>query len=60
MHVVAKENTRGMKDKIREELKEHGIGHVTLEFEYQTEPCPEEFCQVNFIASCGHHHGHHH
>ena len=61
MHVVAKENTREIKDKIREELKEHGIGHATLEFEYQTEPCPEEFCQVHTPSPHhAHHHGHHH
>ena len=61
MHVVAKENTHEIKDKIREELKEHGISHVTLEFEYQTEPCPETHCQVHAPSPHhGHHHGHHH
>lgn len=60
MHVVAKENTHEIKDKIREELKEHGIEHVTLELESETETCNEEFCRVNVISTCGHHHGHHH
>ena len=60
MHVVAKKNTRDIKDKIREELKEHGIEHVTLELESETETCNEELCRVNVISTCGHHHGHHH
>lgn len=60
MHIVAKEKTRDIKDKIRKELKEHGIGHVTLELESETETCNEEFCRVDVISTCGHHHGHHH
>ena len=33
MHVVAKGDVRCIKDMVKEELKEHGIGHATLEME---------------------------
>ncbi|MBR4084798.1 MAG: cation transporter [Lachnospiraceae bacterium] len=60
MHVVTEENAHVMKEKIREELKEHGISHVTLELEGKDEACYEEHCHVEFEASAGHHHHHHH
>lgn len=60
MHIVTKENSHIIKDKIREELKEHGIGHATLELENEDEHCHEESCHVHFEHSSGHHHHHHH
>lgn len=60
MHVVANGDTRTIKHGIREELKEHGIGHVTLEFETEGEDCREEHCHVDVVSSAGHHHHHHH
>ena len=60
MHVVTEENPHIIKDKIREELKEHGISHATLELEGKDEGCHEEHCHVEFEASAGHHHHHHH
>lgn len=60
MHVVAKGNPYEIKEKVREELKEHGIGHVTLEFETEGERCGNERCRVEFHSSSGHHHHHHH
>ena len=59
MHVVAKGDMHTIKHNIRVELKEHGIGHVTLEFEAEGEHCHEEHCHVDVISSAGHHHHHH-
>ena len=61
MHIVANENSHEIKDKIREELKEHGIGHATLEIESPTDHCHEEHCHIEEIShSHSHHHHHHH
>lgn len=60
MHIVANENSHTIKDKIREELKEHGIGHATLEIEDKDDHCHEEHCHVDFNHSHSHHHHHHH
>lgn len=57
MHIVANENSHEIKDKIREELKEHGIGHATLEIESPTDHCHEEHCH---IEENHHSHSHHH
>ena len=59
MHVVTEENPHIIKHKIRDELKEHGIFHVTLELEGKDEGCHEEHCHMEFEASAGHHHHHH-
>ena len=59
MHVVVKGDTHTIKHNIRGELKEHGIGHVTLEFEAKGEHCHDEHCHVDVISSAGHHHHHH-
>lgn len=63
MHIVANENSHTIKDKIREELKEHGIGHATLEIENPTDHCHEEHCHIEHTAhshSHSHSHSHHH
>jgi hypothetical protein len=59
MHIVAETDTTIIKGKIREELKEHGIGHVTLELESKDEVCQEEHCHVEYEATASHHHHHH-
>ena len=61
MHVVCSGEAHEIKHKIREELKEHGINHVTLELESEGEDCGEENCHVHHDeeSSCGHHHHHH-
>ena len=59
MHVTAKENCKEVKDKIREELKEHGIGHVTIELESEDENCCSKNCVIEANTE-GHHHHHHH
>ena len=60
MHVVTEENPHSIKHKIRDELKEHGISHATLELEGKDEGCHDEHCHVEFEVSAGHHHHHHH
>ena len=60
MHVVAKGDFHDLKEKIREELREHGIGHATLEFENEGEHCHEEHCHTPEHSHEGHHHHHHH
>ncbi len=60
MHVVTNGDTHEIKHKIREELREHGIGHATLELEAEGERCHEEHCHVDTVHSSGHHHHHHH
>ena len=59
MHIVANENSHEIKDKIREELKEHHIGHATLEIEKPEEHCHEEHCHIEHTHYSGHHHHHH-
>ncbi|MBO5339566.1 MAG: cation transporter [Oscillospiraceae bacterium] len=59
MHIVTDEDPVSVKRKVRAELSEHGIGHVTLELETGTEQCGEECCSVQ-LSRGGHHHHHHH
>ena len=60
MHIVTDANGHEIKDKIRKELREHHIGHVTLELESSKEHCHEESCHVDHHEAAGHHHHHHH
>ena len=59
MHIVTNGNPHEIKDKVRKELKEHGIGHATLELETEGEHCHEETCHVDVHTHAGHHHHHH-
>lgn len=60
MHIVTAADPHEIKDAIREELREHGIGHATLELEGDGEHCHERHCHMEFEAHSGHHHHHHH
>ena len=60
MHVVTNREHHHIKHKIRDELSEHGIDHVTLELEDENEHCHQKHCHVDFKSSSGHHHHHHH
>lgn len=60
MHIVTNSDAHKIKEKIREELREHGISHVTLELETENEHCHEKKCIVDSEHSHGHHHHHHH
>ena len=57
MHVVTSSKSGDIKDSIREELKEHGITHVTIELENEKEKCSDIKCHVEHESS--HHHHHH-
>ena len=59
MHVVTNGIPCDIKDKVRRELLEHGIGHVTLELEDENERCEHKHCHID-SSSSGHHHHHHH
>lgn len=59
MHIVADGDGAAIKQKVREELQEHGVSHVTLELETPGEGCRERHCHVEH-RDCGHHHHHHH
>ena len=59
MHVVVEGDGHTIKEKIRAELKNYGIAHVTLELEMPLEHCQEEQCNLEGIHHHGHcHHGH--
>ncbi len=60
MHIVTNADHHLIKDAVRQELAEHGIGHVTLELEAENEHCHAEHCHVEHTAHTGHHHHHHH
>jgi cobalt-zinc-cadmium efflux system protein len=61
LHLVVADGHDGhaVKESVREELKEHGIGHVTLELEAPGEHCHEVDCHVEHHEHAGHHHHHH-
>lgn len=60
MHIVTNEEQHRIKDAVREELREHGIGHATLELEAEGEHCHNEHCHIETHSHSGHHHHHHH
>ena len=53
MHLVCK-NDKKLKEKVREEMKEFGISHTTIEIE--EEICDEENCKINVIENTHYHH----
>lgn len=61
MHIVTDIlETKHLKHEIKEELKEHGISHATIEIEELNEECEEIECSVEFAENHSHHHHHHH
>ena len=58
LHVVVKEINSSIKTKVKEELKEHGISHVTIEMEKEDEICTELNCEIK-RQECCHHQRHH-
>ena len=60
MHIVTDSKGSDIKKKVRSELEEFKISHVTLELEKSDEHCHHEHCHVDAGESCGHHHHHHH
>lgn len=60
MHIVTNEEGHRIKEKVREELSEHGISHATLELEAVGEHCHENDCSAHLNVNSGHAHHHHH
>ena len=60
MHIVANGDPGKLKETVREELREHGITHATLELETEGERCRETICHAEHSTSSHHHHHHHH
>lgn len=58
MHIVTDISPQEIKEKVRKELCEHGIGHVTIEIETSSEQCRDKLCQAGLTPHT--HHGHHH
>lgn len=57
MHIVTDADPHAIKEKVREELAEHGIAHSTLELEASDERCHDMCCHIEQTPS---HHCHHH
>ncbi len=60
MHIVAQGDNHRIKELVRQELREHGISHATLELEDENEQCNEEECHIETENHSGHHHHHRH
>lgn len=60
MHIVTDSEPKKIKEAVREELREHGISHATLELEAPDEHCHGKICTVehNPSSANGHHHCH--
>ena len=59
MHIVTDEEGSKVKEKIRKELKEYNIKHVTLELESGAEHCHLKHCHVEHSEKHHHHHRSH-
>lgn len=59
LHVIVEEYSHKIKERIKDELKEHNICHSTIELELKDEECDDEECRVE-ASNEGHHHHHHH
>lgn len=60
MHIVTDSEQHKIKNVIRAELREHGIGHVTIETETSSEFCHETDCHIGLGTNSTHGHHHHH
>lgn len=56
MHVVVDSNSKKIKEAIKEELREHGVNHVTIELEEKNEKCNESNCKLDNNQTHHHHH----
>ena len=60
MHIVVNNNdAKTVKRLVREELKGHGISHVTIEIEKFNEKCDEVDCIIETNTDINSHHHHH-
>lgn len=61
MHIVTDlKDVKELKHKVKNELKEHGISHSTIEIEEQGYECDEQECTIDETHHHGRHHHHHH
>ena len=60
MHIVVDGDSKKVKKLVKEELKEHGISHTTIEIEDIDEVCEDETCKIDTEHQHTHHHHHHH
>lgn len=60
LHVVTDSDFGAVKRNVKEELKEHGISHSTVECERVGEVCTDMHCQPQKHEHHHHHHHHHH
>ncbi len=58
LHVVSNDEPAAIKARIREELREHGIGHATVEVESVGEACEAKQCDTSYTVVSHHHHHH--
>lgn len=61
LHIVTGEDLSIVKKKVREELAEHSISHVTVETERPNEPCSARECHMesHVLSHIPRHHHHH-
>ncbi|MBE7020788.1 MAG: cation transporter [Ruminococcaceae bacterium] len=59
LHAVVDTPSAVIKERIRNELSEHGISHVTVELEEVGEECSFKNCRTDNFSHRGHHHHHH-
>lgn len=59
LHIVTDRDFSQIKAKVKNELKEHGISHTTVECENVNEVCSEQNCEVKLTEHSHHHHHHH-
>ncbi len=60
LHIVTDKSFSEIKERVREELSEHGIAHSVIETEGTDEECHERNCVISHSAHSHHHHHHHH
>ena len=60
MHIVTDDESGEIKKKVRRELEEFNVAHVTLELEKSSEHCHHEHCHIEQSEGCAHNHNHHH
>ena len=59
MHIVTDGVSKKIKQAVKEELREHGISHTTVEMEDKDEICGDDECKVD-TENLGEYHHHHH
>lgn len=55
MHIVINCNCKDIKQKVKKELEEHCIAHITIEFEEKEENCNFKECKIKKAKHSNHH-----